>query len=339
MAASANLYKRAICTVDSFNDPEKDDAPAINSALKTCASGTTVLPSNQTFSIQTTLDFSPCRACNVQINGILKFSSDWEFWKTQTAAIHISGTTAAVIDSSNGLLDANHFGWDGQENPQESFPSLFSITDGSYQIHVRNLKIKDVPGTAFHITSGSSAVRLYGVDFLTPALTGYLIEESQHVYVWNNTIRATQACVSIFPNSTNVQVEESTCVVAGASAQSGFELGFQNNKDMSLSWIRNVFVKKVRAIGNMNVVVFNPGSPNGGGQSSPVEITNVTFTDITINGPAKRAVVINEGDNTFRATDISFNSFKGEVEEKSDIRCTKTQDICEFESTDWELNL
>lgn len=35
---------------------------------------------------------------------------------------------------------------------------------------------------AFHVDCGSSAVRFYGVDFVDPPQTGYLVEQAQHVY-------------------------------------------------------------------------------------------------------------------------------------------------------------
>ncbi|CAI6339594.1 unnamed protein product [Periconia digitata] len=342
LAVSAKLYERAICTVESLDDPEKDDAPAINSALRACAGGTTILPLGQTFNIQTPLNLSSCQACSFQIDGNLIISADWNKWKSQTAAIHIAGTTAAVITSQakTGLIDASNFGWDGRESsPPETFPSLFSITDQSYQIHIRELRTKNVPGTAFSIASGSSAVRLYGIDFLDAASTGYHVEQSQHVYVWNNTIRATQACVSISPNSSNIQVEDSTCIVTGSASQSGFQVGFPDSSNSGLGFIRNIFVKSVRAIGSMSVVVFRPGTPEDGSQPYPVEITNATFTDITISGPAKQAVLVEAGDNKLTATDISFNDFKGEVEKDSELKCPVQEYVCEFETKDWELEV
>ncbi|PVI05663.1 glycoside hydrolase family 28 protein [Periconia macrospinosa] len=342
-AVSTKLYKRAICTVNSLNDPDKDDAPAINSALETCAQGTTILPGNQTFTIQTPLNLSSCRACNLEINGILALSPDWNLWKSQPAAIQIPGTTAAVISSgeNTGLINANNFGRCQQEtNPTEiTLPSLFSITNKSYQIHIRNLKTENVPGTAFNVTSGSSAVRFYGIEFVNSAGTGYHVEQAQHVYVWNNTVRATQTCVSIYPNSSNIQVEESTCIITATSGQSGFKLGFQDSSSMGLDWIRNILVRSVKAIGSMNVVVFHPGSSGGDGQPVPVEITNATFTDITISGPAKQAVLVEEGENPLTAKEISFNAFRGEVEENDEIKCNKAEDTCEFETKDWQLDV
>ncbi|KAF2676947.1 glycoside hydrolase family 28 protein [Lentithecium fluviatile CBS 122367] len=335
--ASPRYHKRAICTVASLDDPLADDVPAIADALQKCGdTGRVVLPANRTFRIRSPIDLSPCQRCDFQIDGLLSISPDWDYWSKQPAVIKISKTKNAVIhsDGNTGAIDANNFGWAGDSNLLDQVPKLVSISDASYQIHVRSLELKNVPGTAFHVNSDSSAVRFYSVNFQTPAVTGYLVEHAQHVYVWNNTIRSSGSCVSILPNSTNVQVEESTCITTGAaSTQSGFELKF--GAGTGLDWIRNVFVKNIVAIGSMDVVSLRAGT--GGDWPHPVEINNVTFTGITLEGPARKAVNLEEGQNKLIATDVMLQGFVGAAQHESDLRCTHPADLCELEAEDWNV--
>jgi hypothetical protein len=332
--ASIEKVKRATCTVQSLNDPLKDDVPAITEALQQCGNGGKVLfPVNQTFHIRSPIDLSSCRICNLQIDGLLSVSPEWGYWEKQTAVFQLSKTSNAIIYShgATGIIDANNFG--SGSNPPARVPDLFSISRGSYQVHIRDLQVRNAPGTAFHV-SNSSAIRFYTVNIQGPVGTGYLVDQTQHVYVWNNTIRATRSCVLITPNSSNVQVEESTCIATGThDAHSGFEFRF--GAGTGLDWIRNVFVRKIKTVGNMNVVSFLAGS--GAGKPHPVEIDNTTFMDITLQGPAKKAVNVEEGLNTLNATDVAFRAFVGEAQKESDLRCASPEDFCEFEAENWNV--
>jgi hypothetical protein len=334
--AASTKVKRAICTVKSLDNPLLDDVPAITEALNQCGdTGRVLFPAKQTFNIRSPVDLGPCRICDFQIDGVLSVSSDWSFWTKQTAVFKISKSSNVVIHSNGhtGTIDANNYGWTGDGDLPKRVPVLFSINQGSSQIYIRDLHLKNAPGNAFHV-SNSSAVRFQGVSFQSPAATGYLVEQAQHVYVWNNTIQATRSCVSILPNSSNVQVEESTCITLGEdTAQAGIELKF--GAGTALDWIRNIFVKKVRAVGSMNVVSFLAGSEAG--KPHPVEIYNTTFTNITIEGPATMAVNIKEGTNTLTATDVMFRGFGGEAQKESDLECTSSADVCELTTEDWNV--
>jgi hypothetical protein len=336
--ASPRLHRRATCIVASLGDPLADDVPVITAALHNCGhDGSVVLPENQTFHIRSPLDLSPCRRCNFQINGLLSISSDWDYWQQQTAVFALSNTTNAIMDGSKtGSIDANNFGWAGDSSLLDRVPTLFSIGQKSYQVYVRQLKIKNVPGTAFQISSGSNAIRFQAIDFVTPAETGYLVEQAQHVYVYNNTIRATHSCVSILPNSSNVQVETSTCIAVGtASTSSGFELRF--GASTGLRWIRNVFVKGIRGSFVTDVLAFLVESAYAGPQ--PVEITNATFTDVVWEGRAHAALRIEEGQNVLAVEDVVLESFGGEVQEAADLTCSNPADVCDIEVKDWNVTI
>jgi galacturan 1,4-alpha-galacturonidase len=334
--ASSRIHRRATCTVSSLADPLANDVPAITAALQTCGhDGSIVLPENQTFQIRSPIDLSPCRRCNFQIDGTLNVSSDWGYWQTQNTIFTISNATNAIIDGSKtGTIDGNNFGRTGDNGLLDHAPTLFSISQKSYQVYVRQFKIKNVPGIVFQVSSGSNAIRFQAIDFVTPAETGYLVEQAQHVYVYNNTIRATHSCVSILPNSSNVQVEASTCITNGTAAtSSGFELRF--GASAALQWIRNVFVKGIRGSFSTDVLAFRVGSAYAAPQ--PVEITNVTFSDIVWDGRAHAAFELAEGRNALTAKDVSLESFSGAVQEAADLSCSNPTDVCDIEAKNWSV--
>lgn len=340
-AASLSHYsKRQICTAQSFNDPLVDDVPAINAVLQQCGdTGRILLPANTTSTLRSPLDLSSCRRCDFQINGLINISPDWDYWEKQSAAFLIPNSTAVIIrsESDTGVIDAQKFGWGGDAEKSNRVPKLFSVEKESYQIHIRDLKIRNAPGTIFRVSGNSTAVRFYGIDIETEAHTGYEVEEVRHVYLWNNTVRAKGACVKILPNSSNVQVEESTCIAAAAndeSTPSGIELRFDGRSEGrggGWAWIRNVLVKKMRAVGGMNIVAF---MARGDGK---VEIRNVTFTDISIEGIAKRAVYLEQGSAVWNVTEVKFNNFTGKAEEEADMKCKGENDVCDFKTEDWHI--
>ncbi|KAF2662605.1 glycoside hydrolase family 28 protein [Lophiostoma macrostomum CBS 122681] len=333
--------KRALCTVQSLNSSSLDDSPAINSAFATCGkTGSVVLPANQTFTLHSPIDLSPCRACEFRINGLVQINPDWTYWSTQPAVFNIPNTTAAIITTDEpytGVIDAQSFGLASSAAAQSPIPPLFKISDASYQIHIRQLTLKNIPGTAAAVTGNSSAVRFYSLDFETPSQFTFDIDGgAQHVYVWNNTMRASAggACVRIRPDVANVQVEESTCIPSTGTTDAGTS-GTPSAFDFlfdGVGWIKNVLVRKVKASGAMDVVRFEAGA--GG---SPLQISNATFTGITIEGPAKEAVVLDQGSSHVDATDVVLRGFTGAVEKESSVVCKNEGDVCGFSIEDWSV--
>lgn len=344
--------KRAICTVTSHDDPLTDDAPLIADALRSCGStGTVHFPANQTFTLRSPLDLLPCRACGIQIDGIVNISPDWDYWEKQRAALLLNNASNVVISSSEGnvgVIDAQGFGWAGEQEKRERVPRLFEIGEGSSQIHVRGLKIRNAPGPVFWVGGGSEAVRLYGVDVGgnndtegdIAAGIGVEVQGARHVYVWDGKIRAREACVKLAPDSANVQIEEVACTASGDGGMgggrvpSGVEIGVGTRE--VVGWVRNVLVKKMRAIGRMNVVAFVSRDEEESGQGY-LEIANATFTDVKIEGKAKRPFVLEQGTSRVNATGVRFNGFAGCIEDRKWAECAIPEDLCDFEFEDWNV--
>jgi hypothetical protein len=329
--ALAHTTKRSLWTVRSLNYPLTDDVPNIAAALHDCGnSGSIILAVNETFNIRSPIDLSSCRRCNFQIGGSLLLSSEWSYWQKQSAVINMLSVPNAVITGGGtSLIDANSLGWAGAptEASLENTPKLFSISHQSYQVYIRNPQIYNAPRTLFHVDSESSAVHFKSIEIQTPAATAYSIENSKQVYVWNNTIRATNSCVVIALNTTNIQVEGTACRTDELDEPpTGIELRFYGG---SSNWNRNPSVKSFRTTGWVNAVAFIAGQKEDGPQF--LELKNAIFTDIDVRTAARQDVFIGAHQTSLDAIDVSFRSFEGQVEYESDMQCTHVRDICEFE--------
>lgn len=337
--ATRHHVKRKVCTVYSRNDPRIDDVQEINDAFEECGNtGRIALWAEDTFNIRSPIDLSQCIRCELSINGIMKLSADLQYWTQQSAVFKVANTSNVVITSeSTGTIDANDFGAllpDGQITAAR-YPDLFRISDQSTQIYVRNLIIHNSPGTVFHVDR-SSAVRFEGIDVQTAARTGLLVENSQHVYLWRAALRALSSCVAITPNSSNVQVEEVSCLdnATVRPASNGIELRLADSN--KIQTIQNIFVKTFRAIGRMNAVAFMFTQSRGTG--SP-KVQNATFSDVDLGSDSRQAVLISPHSGKLVAEDITFRNFNGVSEVDSDLKCPEPEDVCEFIQEGWNITV
>lgn len=334
--------KPRVCTVWSRNKPYLDDVPEINYALRECGNaGTIILNTEDTFNIRSPINLSLCRTCKFRINGIMKISSDWRYWSKQPAVFKMSRSSNVVISSdSTGTIDANFYGWErtsGASVP-DNMPRLFSISDRSSQIYIRNQVIQNAPGTIFHVQSGSSAVRIEGIDIQGWATTGYRIENAQHVYIWRNAIRASKSCIIIAQDTSNVQIEETNClgVVEGDIIPNGIELNPYGGGIRTTS-IRNIYVKSFWMRSWANAISITSGEENN--YSKNAEITNATFTGIDLDTSNRQAVFIGPHRGTLTAKDILFKDFTGISQVQSDLKCPNAGDVCEFKQEGWNVTI
>ncbi|KAF2470873.1 pectin lyase-like protein [Lindgomyces ingoldianus] len=348
-ALPSTLSPREICTPASFSNPSKDDTPAILSALQKCGNGGRILlPKGTTYTIRSPIDLSACQACDFQINGLLGVSTDWNFWSGQHAVFTIISGQAAVIrsDGNTGIINANSYGVTTSYKEPSKTPKLFSITNSS-NIHFSGLKLKNVYGTAFEVTAKTTGMYFYDMDIGTedstaPPTDGFQISDAKHVYINNNTIRADGACVMLLPNASNVQVEDTTCITSGSTNLGPSGIEFQLVIGTGLSYVRNILVKNFRAIGTMNVVALWTGQETR--EVHTIEIANATFDNVTMEGPVKQAVYLEQcrpGWCDYKArlnvTGTSFRKFKGAALKGSEIKCLNKEDVCGFSEEGWNV--
>jgi galacturan 1,4-alpha-galacturonidase len=59
--------------------------------------------------LNTYLDFAGCSGCDFQVEGLLKFASDTDYWEGKTAMINIKDIDGLQIRSltGSGVIDGN----------------------------------------------------------------------------------------------------------------------------------------------------------------------------------------------------------------------------------------
>ncbi|PNH31132.1 hypothetical protein VD0004_g3734 [Verticillium dahliae] len=101
------LHPRATtCTPTAGGLSTVDDVPAIQSAIKSCASGTILIPAGQTYHINSQLSFAGCTGCTLQLDGVLSVSTDFNYWNGKSQVISLSKITGATITGS-GTINGN----------------------------------------------------------------------------------------------------------------------------------------------------------------------------------------------------------------------------------------
>lgn len=346
--------KRRICTVISNNDPSRDDAPNIRAALQACGdTGTILLEAEHNYYMHSPIDLSPCKRCQIQIDGrlnlgISNLTSDWNYWQEEPFVFTIANTSNVVITSSgeweqSGTIDAGPHGgcayglgaWQ-----RDHGPVLFDISNGSSQIYIRNLKLRDVPCRMFRIRAGSSAVHISNLHNLIAADEAIVVEESQHVYIDNSNIRSIGTCLAVGLNTSNVQMMDSACDAVKHpwrdTSPNAFELRLGSVGGDSL--LSNILVKNIAITGrNMNIVGFEDVAQYSSVPQATT-INNATFTDIAFGTatPPRQAVFIGPHRGRLVATDVSFRNFVGTNPlHESDLKCQNPEDECTFTREGW----
>ena len=104
------LHPRAVCTPTAGGDSSTDDVPAITEALTSCGDGgTIVFPEGSTYYLNSVLDLGKCSNCDIQVEGLLKFASDTDYWSGRTAMISVSKVNGLKLRSltGSGVIDGN----------------------------------------------------------------------------------------------------------------------------------------------------------------------------------------------------------------------------------------
>ncbi|KAL0059800.1 hypothetical protein AAF712_013441 [Marasmius tenuissimus] len=215
--------KRATCTVASAGSASTDDVPAIEAAIKSCGNGGIILiPAGKTFMIRSTLDFTGCTNCEVQIEGTLKMSDDTNFWNGVRAAILLTNINGATVHSTtgSGVVDGNGVPFWQRFASDSSFkrPTLMYISGGS-KITVENLQFKNPPNVFHSVTDGATNVVYRGLnlnatpkDGATPKNTdGFDVGKSTTVTIANTKVTNQDDCVAFKPGCNLVTVTNITC--------------------------------------------------------------------------------------------------------------------------------
>ncbi len=186
-AATPPLSTRAsTCTPVASGSGSIDDVPAIHQAFKDCSSGTIIIPTGTTYYINSAVTFAGCAGCTFQVDGILKVSSNLEYWHNQKAVFWMDGIKGATVLSTTGkgLFDGN-----GQNDYDEfatnktlKRASLFYINN-SHNVALKNLQFQNAP-SVFHDVKGESSNINYDKVTLRAASKSLILLRTQMAGQW-----------------------------------------------------------------------------------------------------------------------------------------------------------
>ncbi|KAL2809218.1 pectin lyase fold/virulence factor [Aspergillus granulosus] len=278
-------HARAVCTPTSGGSGSIDDVPAIVDAISSCGDGgTIVFPEGTTYYLNSVLDLNGCSGCDIQIEGLLKFASDTDYWNGKTAMINAKDIDGLKIRSltGSGVIDGN-----GQnaydrfaEDSSYDRPTLLYIVGGS-DIEVSNLRQKNPPNVFISVKGGTtnavfSNLRLDATsksDNRPKNTDGFDIGESTYVTITDTTVSNDDDCVAFKPGCNYLTVRDITCT--GSHGLSVGSLGKSNDDTVTNVWVEGAtMIRSTKAVG-----IKTYPSGNGHGFST---VSNVTWKDVVV---------------------------------------------------------
>ncbi|KAJ5127711.1 hypothetical protein N7448_008490 [Penicillium atrosanguineum] len=329
---SNTLNARAsTCTPKAGGSSSTDDIPAITSAIASCGNGgTIVIPSGSTYYLNSVLDFAGCTGCEFQIEGLLKFSSDTDYWEGRTAMINVNNIDGIKIRSvsGDGVIDGN--GQDAYDlfasDSSYERPTLLYITGGS-DIEISNLRQKNPPNVFNSVKGGSSTVAFSDLTMDATSKStnaakntdGFDIGESTDVTITNVSVTNDDDCVAFKPGADGVTVTDITCT--GSHGLSVGSLGKSSDDT-----VKNVYISGATMINSTKAVGIKT-YPSGGSHGLST-VTNVTWTNVHVEGCdyaiqiqscyGEGADYCEEYPGDAVLTDIVFDGFSGTTSGKYD---------------------
>ncbi|KAL3454577.1 pectin lyase fold/virulence factor [Aspergillus insuetus] len=282
---SRTQHARAVCTPTAGGSSATDDVPAILDALSSCGNGgTIVFPAGTTYYLNSVLDLGDCSGCDIQIEGLLKFASDIDYWNGKTAMINSKNIDGLKIRSlsGQGVIDGN-----GQnaydrfaEDSSYDRPTLLYIVGGS-DIEVSNLRQKNPPNVFISVKGGTtnavfSNLRLDATsksDNRPKNTDGFDIGESTYVTITDTTVSNNDDCVAFKPGCNYLTVRDITCT--GSHGLSVGSLGKSSDDTVRNVWVEGAtMIRSTKAAG-----IKTYPSGNGHGFST---VSNVTWKDVVV---------------------------------------------------------
>ncbi|KAF2462953.1 pectin lyase-like protein, partial [Lindgomyces ingoldianus] len=228
----------AVCTPLAQGWEMIDDAPTINDAIASCGNGgTIILPQGQIYSIRSPINFTPCKYCDLQIEGqILVSRDDWAYWAGQDSIFTVAGVKGVMIRSltGKGVIDGNAIDFYHRPVSNDGWnraPPLLHVTNGSSYVVVDNLLIKNPPMRFFRAEGNStkitysrlnlSVVEQYGINPWSESMTfGFELGDVSEVTIdsvamdfraRSQTPNTIGVCVAFDRGTNGITVKNVTC--------------------------------------------------------------------------------------------------------------------------------
>ncbi|KAI9934007.1 hypothetical protein ASPWEDRAFT_126763 [Aspergillus wentii DTO 134E9] len=325
------LVPRSACTPTAGGSASKDDIPAIKEAISSCGKGgTIVIPKDTTYYLNSVLEFDGCSGCDFQIEGLLKFASNTDYWEGKTAMIGVSDIDGLKIRSltGEGVIDGNgQDAWDKfAKDSDYARPTLLYI-DGGNNLEISNFHIQNPPNVFISVKGDAANIAFSNLNLSATSNSdnepkntdGFDIGASSYVTITNTTIVNDDDCVAFKPGSNYVTVRDVSCT--GSHGISVGSMGKSNDDT-----IKNIYVQGATMINSTKAAgIKTYPTGNGHGLST---VSNVTFTDFTVQG-CDYAIQIqscygededycekNPGNS--KLTGVLFEKFSGTTSDKND---------------------
>ncbi|KIN00066.1 glycoside hydrolase family 28 protein [Oidiodendron maius Zn] len=304
------------------SSPTVDDVPAIQSAIKSCSSGTIVIPSGKTYYINSQLSFAGCQGCHFQLNGQLFVSTDFNYWNNKGQIISISGINGATISGAGTINGNGQASWDYiVSNTSYKRPYLIRVENSS-GITMTGITLKDAP--MFHVvTSGNSKnIKYSGMTLHSVSSSsnvahntdGFDIGPASYVSVENTQVTNDDDCVVLKPGASYVTVSGVTCTGSHGLSVGSLAGGAASNDVVTNSIFKSCTMKgSSKAAG---IKYWPGGSSHGTGM-----VSNVTWEDIVCDS-CDYAIQIatcyestadqcSASPSTGKIQDVTFSGFSG----------------------------
>lgn len=278
--------RAATCTPKAGGSSSTDDVPAIQSAIAACPSSTIVIPAGTTYYVNSVLSFAGCKECTIQVDGLVRVSSDTTYWNGKTAILlaqNIDGLTVTSTTGSGVFDGAGQASWDKfATDSSYARPTLFYIT-GSKNVKVSNLVFKNAPNVFHSVTGGSSNVAYTNITLSAVSTSsnqpkntdGWDIGSSTYVTINGATVTNDDDCVAFKPGADHVEVYDISC-----TGSHGISVGSLGSKAGRTDTVSNVFVSGAKMSTSTKAAGIKLYA--GGASYGTAVVSNVTLRDFTV---------------------------------------------------------
>ncbi|QRV96404.1 polygalacturonase [Ceratobasidium sp. AG-Ba] len=327
--ASTELAERfsdpQTCIVLSNNNVNISDTPAVEAAFKKCGKGGTIIfKENTTYALNELTTMTPCKKCEVQLEGTLRMSDNITYWlKNATDTTNITAATypnvvyykfqdtiaylvlkdwkqsSLVSKTGKGLIDGNGQAWWNAAAGQEILlpgslrrPVLFAL-DGADKVTIDNISMKN-PANWFNWVTDSKYVNYTNIRLSALSANknppknadGWDTYRTSHFILKDAHVVSGDDCFSFKGNSTYVTVENVYC-----QNSHGVSVGSLAQYPGVLDIIEHVQVKNITFVGN------GDSSSNGArikvwaGPVGSAIVNDVHYEDLSIENVTNPIVV------------------------------------------------
>ena len=306
-----------VCVIPAVGDGS-DDSPAILQAFQACGQdGQITFAANTIYNVQTVLQLHNLSNVQIDLLGTILFSTDVRYWIQHGSYYHFQNISIAMefsgeyitIDGHNqGVIDGQGQVWyDLALGVGGLFgrPIPFSLRNANHSV-AQNFEIKQsgkwnfVIVESHNITADNIYISSTSDDFqANPGnlgnTDGFDTLYSDNVRITNSYVNSGDDCVSFKPGSTNIYVQNLTCVNTA-----GIAVGSLGQYQGQFDLVENVTARDITLIGSRNgayLKTYNGLSmyypPQGGGNGSGL-VQNVLFENFFIQNITAAPVLLQQ---------------------------------------------